>query len=91
MKLDVEYELLVLNLKEVLSTSAGRNVLWHILDNAGIYASSFTGNSQTFFNEGRRNLGLYILSLMEDADPTCYPRMVLDNVKKLQSEEDNGG
>jgi len=28
---------------------------------------------------------------MEDADPTCYPRMVLDNVKKLQSEEDNGG
>ena len=70
MKLDVEHELLVLNLKEVLSTSAGRNVLWHILDNAGIYTSSFTGNSQTFFNEGRRSLGLYILSLMEDADPT---------------------
>lgn len=86
---DKDYTELLLNAKAVMETTAGRRLLWHILDICGIYAPSFTGNSQTYFNEGRRSVGIHLLGLMDDADPTCYPSMLLENVKKLQSLEVN--
>jgi hypothetical protein len=43
-----------------------------------LYTSTFTGNSQTFYLEGKRDVGLDILKLLEDADPTIYPKLILD-------------
>jgi len=46
----------------------GRIVLWDILDFAGVFRPTFTGNSRTYFNEGRRDMGLYILTMLQIAD-----------------------
>ena len=75
---DVEYNLLKRNVQEVVKTRQGREVIWHILGLCNIYSDSFTGNSSTFYNEGRRSVGLQILQLLGDADPGIYPRLVLE-------------
>lgn len=46
----------------VLSTEAGKRVLWWILEEAHIFNSNFTGQSNTtIFREGERNIGLKLL------------------------------
>lgn len=52
----------------VKKDSSGRMVLWDILEFCGVFRSSFTGNSKTYFNEGQRDVGLYILKMMEIAE-----------------------
>lgn len=49
-------------LTELLSTESGRWFLMRLLDATKVNAVCFTGNSKTFYNEGRRDVGLSILS-----------------------------
>ena len=58
----------------VLSTVEGRRCYWGLMRRCGIHRSSFTGNNTTFFNEGERNIGLQMLSDLEEADPTAYAK-----------------
>lgn len=45
-------------LNHVLSTELGRWFFCRLLDRTGILKQSFTGNSETFFNEGKRKVGV---------------------------------
>lgn len=65
------------DLSDVLRTTSGRRVVWTLLQHCGIYATSFTGNSGTFFNEGRRSVGLKLLR-----DTQYHPELFL----KMQAE-----
>jgi hypothetical protein len=42
---------------------------------AGIFRSSFTGNSETFFNEGKRSIGLFVLDELMQAKPDAFALM----------------
>jgi hypothetical protein len=53
---------LIESIQAVMKTREGRRVMWWILEQAGVYRSSFTGNSTTFFNEGKRIVGLDLLT-----------------------------
>jgi hypothetical protein len=66
----------------VMGTPAGRKLMWWLLDDAGIYKSTFTGNSTTFYNEGMRNMGLKILHRINDICPDQYPVMVKEAKRK---------
>ena len=79
-----EYEILLANVRDLLRTRSGQDVLWHILSLCGIYSTAFTGNSQTFFNEGKRAIGLEVLDLINQADPEAYANMLKSRTKKLQ-------
>lgn len=46
---------------KVLSSVNGRRFVWRMLEKAGIFRTSFTGNSETFFREGMRNMGLMLM------------------------------
>ena len=70
------------DLKGVLKTSSGKNVIWNILSVCGIYENTFTGNSQSYYLDGRRSIGLEILRMTEDVDPTAYPRLLLTKQKE---------
>ena len=48
-----------------MSTKQGRRVVWRLLGEAGVFRSSFTGNSETFFREGKRALGLHMLEQIQ--------------------------
>lgn len=71
----------------VLSDPRGRRVVWRLLERCGIYKNSFTGNSHTFFNEGRRAVGLETLIEINDADPKAFSVMATEAAnEKLENK-----
>lgn len=60
------------DLEWVMGDERGRRFLWTLLGQCGLYEISFTGNSETFFREGARNVGLKLQHRMIDASPKLY-------------------
>lgn len=75
------------DLRFVMGVPQGRRVLFRILDRCGVYRSSFTGNSQTYFNEGERNIGLYVLSEMTEAKEERIFQMMRENKAHRKKEK----
>ena len=70
------------DLKFLLNTEQGRRFIWRYLEFCGVYKSSFTGSSQTFFLEGQRNVGLKLVAEIVDAQPEMYLKMMIENKKE---------
>lgn len=67
------------SLLSLLKSRDGRWFIMRMLDSAGVNAQSFTGNSTTFYNEGKRQIGLEILARIQD--------LGIDAVKLKQKAE----
>ena len=77
-----EYEALLNDLKDVIKTNAGKNVLWWVLSQCGIYDTNFSDEDRkTNFLLGRRDIGLGIIGLMQDADPLMYANLQIRMAK----------
>ena len=74
--------------KDIFQSAAGHRVLDDLLSKAQIWETTFTGNSKTYFNEGRRDLGLYIFKMVNAADPNIIAQFIFDNAKLKASKED---
>lgn len=61
--------------KAILETYGGRSFVWRLLTQCGVFRTSFTGNSTTFFNEGKRQIGLWTLDEIYSADPNAFQKM----------------
>lgn len=59
-----------------------RRFVWRYLGLTKIYETSFTGNSETFFNEGMRAVGLTLIRDVADNAPKQYLQMISDNQTK---------
>lgn len=58
------------DVKEVCANAKGRRFVRYIFKFCGVYQSSVgQGNDQTNINEGRRQVGLLLLALLDKADP----------------------
>ena len=64
------------DVKWLKSDRRGRRLMWGLLEKTGLYRSSFTGNSETFFREGERNVGLAYMALIHEHCPERYNTMV---------------
>lgn len=64
------------DVREVLQTPCGRRFIWRYLVDCGVFRTSFTGNSHTYFNEGMRNVGLKLLADINEAAPEAYLQMI---------------
>jgi len=67
------------DLRRILSEDFGRRFIWRYLELCGVFKSSFTGNSETFFNEGKRVVGLTMIKDINDANPEAYLQMVYES------------
>ena len=83
---ELEYDLLVSNTRELLKTKHGQDFIWNVLGLCDIYSDTFTGNSQTFYLEGKRAVGLAILQLLEDVDATAYATLLLNKNKERDND-----
>lgn len=72
------------DIKWLMSGKRGRRIMWRLLERTGIFRSSFTGNSETYFREGMRNVGLMLMAQINEACPEMYTLMVQE-----QREHDN--
>ena len=46
--------------------------MWRWLSRTGVFKSSFTGNSETFFREGMRNIGIMLMDEIHSHCPDLY-------------------
>lgn len=71
------------DLRHLLDTAGGRNFVWRLLQKCGVYHTSFVAEStsETSFNEGKRQMGLWTLEEIFDASPHTYALMQKENRK----------
>ena len=76
------------DIRKILSIPEGRRFFWRLLSEAGIFRSSFTGDSlQTAHNEGRREIGLIFLKDINAANPSSFAQLQREFVSEQNSKE----
>jgi len=88
MSAPTEEELFNQNVREALTKKPVRDMIWKILDDCGLNSVTFTGDRTGDFLEGRRSIGLDILAMLEQADATIYPRMIIEMHNERDSDSD---
>lgn len=68
--------------KWLMSDKRGRRIVWRLLEQTGVFRSSFTGNSETFFREGARNVGLKVLADLHEHAPEAYVLLLEEHKRK---------
>jgi hypothetical protein len=81
-KSKVERDQEAADFKWLMSDRRGRRFMWRLLGMTGLYRSSFTGNSATFFNEGQRNIGLMLIAEVNELTPDSYANMLEEHRTK---------
>ncbi len=76
----------LLDVQKILETDFGRRFVWRYLGLAGVFQTSFTGNSTTFFNEGKRDIGLKLLTDVTQAKPDAYIQMTQEAKKSEEND-----
>lgn len=59
----------------LMADPRGRRLMWSWLSFCGLFRSSMTGNSQTFFLEGQRNVGLMLQANLIEHAPEAWALM----------------
>lgn len=70
------------DVKLIMSSREGRRFMWRMLEMCGVYRSSFTGNSETFFREGQRNIGLMLLADIHEHCPDGFTTMLKEQKRE---------
>lgn len=76
-----ELQQLKSDIKETFDKPAGIRVLNRLMSICQIYNDTFTGNSRTFFLEGKRSVGLEVLEMIMETDVEIYIKMLRENNK----------
>lgn len=64
----------------LLSDKRGRRFFWRYLTTCGVFKSSADNSgSWTYFNEGRRDIGLQLLADVDAASPESYAVMLRES------------
>lgn len=77
-KLKLRREQLLSDMDWLLSDERGRNVIGNILAECRLMDSNFTGNSETFKLEGRREVALSLVRWMREASPKNARKLIGD-------------
>lgn len=64
------------DIRTLLMSRAGFNLIWWILEMSGVFVSSYTGNSDTYLNEGKRAIGLELLHRIVAVRPDVFESMI---------------
>lgn len=76
--------------KWLMSSKRGRRIVWRLLERTGVYRSSFTGNSETFFREGQRNVGLMLMAQINEFSPDQYALMLKESQDGRKHDDGSG-
>lgn len=77
------------DVKWLMGNKRGRRVIWRLLDQAGVFRSSFNTNAMAMsFAEGHRNYGLRILGMIHTQCPELYPTMMKEQTADERTNDD---
>lgn len=66
----------------IMSDPRGRRWMMWLMDQCGMDKISFTGNSETFFREGARNVGLMLKTRIDEISPDLYITMLQEQIER---------
>jgi len=69
--------------KALMQLPAFRAFIWRLLGEAQVFQPIMTGNSYTFMNEGKRQIGLWALEQINRLCPDLYVTMTKEARKDL--------
>jgi|TARA_R100001530_G_scaffold37085_2_gene28804 hypothetical protein len=71
------------DLSKMLKDPSGRRVLWRIMEQSKLLAPDmFTGNSTTFYNLGKRDLGLWLYNEIMGSEPQAFMKIMDEQLKE---------
>ena len=71
------------DMRSLLKEKWGRRFVWRFLSKAGVFSQSFNADASIMaFNEGRRSIGLTLLSQVMEINPEAYLQMAKSNKKE---------
>ena len=73
----------------LLNLEQGRDFLFHLLNQTGVFAPTFTGNSTMYWLEGRRAVGLEIYKLILMADPDTGLQKLINHGRELHARKNS--
>lgn len=78
----------MLDIKKILELPQGRRFIWSLLTKCHIFRSSFNYNTkQEDFDEGERNIGLFVLGKVNEANKEAFSQMQSEYVSEIKSKE----
>lgn len=66
------------DLKWLMSDERGRRLMHGWFEEAGLLSQSFTGNSQTFYKEGKRHFAIARTNELRALHPSLYLQMLTE-------------
>jgi len=78
------------DIRNVCKSIHGRRLIWRILSFCGVFEDSEPGLNSDFLREqvGKRRTGLYIMGILNEADPAILLNIMNENFIK-EKEKDN--
>lgn len=87
---DKAYRAMLLDIKDAVKTPGGQKLLLYLIELTNVNGNNFSANGrETNYLLGRASVGLDILSLCEEIDPTLYPRMLMERAKEFKNGPDS--
>ena len=65
------------DIRNILSTKSGIRFFKRFAESGGLFSSSFTGNSGTYYNEGRRSIFLEFFGDIVEAAPEKVVKIIM--------------
>ena len=76
------------DIQRILKVPEGRRLILRILSETGLFRASFSLNSmQTAFNEGKRDIGAWLLKDLDEAEPMAFSQMLREYFSELKSKK----
>ena len=73
----------------LMGTRRGRRIVWRLLDQSGVFRSSFNHSAMHMaFAEGTRNYGLRLLAQVHELCPDLYPTMMKEATNGRNNDDD---
>ena len=83
-KLKLEREQQLSDMAELLQIPAGRRFFYRLFEEGKLFHTTFTGNSQGMFYEGRRNLALVFFNDLCEVDPAALSALLTMKAEKAK-------
>ena len=80
----IEHQQVMNDCKKTFETVHGRRTLIYLLSKTFQEVTTFTGNSQTYYNIGVEDWGKSLLDLIAAADPDTYMFVLLQRIERAQ-------
>ena len=76
------------DIKDIVATPAGVRFFKYIVERGSIFSTTFTGNSNGHFLEGKRAFALDILDILFEVAPEKVPTIILEDKEMIQAQRE---